>query len=461
VFLNSCVSCDLRYLPNPIMLDSLDTTTILIVDDTPENLEVLSESLVTAGYRVAVALDGESAIEQANFAPPDLILLDVMMPGLDGFETCDRLKSNPITQDIPILFTTALSETENKVQGFSLGAVDYITKPFQREEVLARVRVHLQLRHYAQTLAHQNQRLKQEIEHRKQTETELSDALTKLQQTQIQLIQKEKLSALGELVAGVGHEISNPVIFLANNIPVAKTYINELTHILRLYQQTYPAPTSEIQTACSAIDLSFVLTDLPKLLSSMELGADRIQEISLSLRNFARSDQDHKSFVDLHSILDGTLLILGHRLRAVGDRPAIKILKQYGEIPLVNCYVGQMGQAVMNLLANAVDALEELNQGRSYDQIETSPSQIQIRTTLGDERIKLTISDNGNGISEEMKEKIFDYLFTTKEMGKGTGLGLAITRQIIEERHGGAIEFSSTFGQGTEFTIYLPVQGTS
>jgi signal transduction histidine kinase len=442
------------------MLNSLDTTTILIVDDTPENLEVLSESLVTAGYRVAVALDGESAIEQANFAPPDLILLDVMMPGIDGFETCDRLKSNPITQDIPVLFTTALSETENKVRGFSLGAVDYIIKPFQREEILARVRVHLQLRNYAQTLTHQNQRLKQEIEHRKQAEAELSNALTTLQHTQIQLIQKEKLSALGELVAGVGHEISNPVVFLTNNIPAAKTYVKDLTHILHLYQQTYPTPTSEIQTACNEIDLSFVLTDLPKLLGSMELGADRIQEISASLRNFARSDQNHKSPVDLHSILDGTLLILGHRLKAVGDRPAIEIIKQYSEIPLVECYAGQMGQVFMNLLANAIDALEESNQGRSYDEIDASPSRITIRTIVEGEQVKIAIADNGNGISEEIKAHIFDYLFTTKEVVKGTGLGLAITRQIIEEKHGGAIEVSSTLGQGTEFTIYLPVKGS-
>jgi two-component system, NtrC family, sensor kinase len=440
------------------MLTSLDTTTILIVDDTPENLEVLSESLVTAGYRVAVAIDGESAIEQASFAPPDLILLDVMMPGIDGFETCYHLKAHPTTQDIPVLFMTALSEAENKARGFSLGAVDYITKPFQREEVLARVRVHVQLRHYAQTLAQQNQRLKQEIEHRKQAETELANTLTTLQKTQVQLIQKEKLSALGELVAGVGHEISNPVNFLTSNIPLAKTYIEDLAGILNLYQRTYLTPTVEIQTACDKIDLGFVLQDLPKLLASMELGTERIREISGSLRNFARSDQKHKAPVDLHRVLDGTLLILGHRLKAVGNHPMIRIIKKYGEVPLVECYAGQMGQVFMNILSNAIDALEEANQRRSSIELEANPNCITIQTGVEDGQVRIAIADNGSGMSADVKEMIFNHLFTTKGIDKGTGLGLSIAEQIIVERHGGTIAVDSLPNQGTEFTLTLPLK---
>jgi two-component system, NtrC family, sensor kinase len=435
----------------------LDTTTILIVDDTPENLEVLSESLVTAGYRVAVAIDGESAVEQATFAPPDLILLDIMMPGIDGFETCLRLKSSPITQDIPVLFMTALSETESKIRGFSLGAVDYISKPFQREEVLARVRVHLQLRHFAQTQIQQNQLLKQENEHRKQAEAQLVQALATLQQTQVQLIQREKLSALGELVAGVGHEISNPVNFLTSNLPAAKNYIRDLTRILNLYQQTYPEPTPDIQAVCKEVELDFMLQDLPKLISSMELGSDRIREISRSLRNFARADQDRMAPVDLHKVLDGTLLILGHRLKAMGDHAGIQVLKHYGEIPFISGYAGQMGQVFMNILSNAIDALDEANQNRIAAKIEAQLSQITICTAVENHLIKISITDNGVGIPEEIKARIFDQLFTTKDVDKGTGLGLAIAQQIIVNKHNGEIVVNSELGKGTTFVLSLPM----
>jgi signal transduction histidine kinase len=438
----------------------LDTTTILIVDDTPENLEVLSEALVTAGYRVAVAIDGESAIEQASFAPPDLILLDVMMPGIDGFETCRQLKCNPLLQDIPVLFMTALSETEHKVRGLSLGAVDYITKPFQREEVLARVRVHLQLRNFAQTLAQQNQLLKQENEQRRQAETELAETLNRLQQTQVQLVQKEKLSALGELVAGIGHEISNPVNFITSNIPHAKIYVAGIINILKLYQENYPNPVPEINTACDEIDLEFVQQDLPKLLGSMALGADRIRGISDSLRNFSRSDQSQKSAIDIHEILDGTLLILGHRLKAVGDRPAIEIIKHYGDIPPVECHGGQMGQVFMNIFANAIDALEESTKAKKAAGITQIANCITIHTSLvNNHQLRIQIADNGTGMTEETQQRIFEHLFTTKEAGKGTGLGMAIAHQVITERHSGSLYVSSELGEGSEFIITIPVSG--
>jgi two-component system, NtrC family, sensor kinase len=438
----------------------LDTTTILIVDDTPENLEVLSEALVTAGYRVAVAIDGESAIEQASFALPDLILLDVMMPGIDGFETCRQLKCNPLLQDIPVLFMTALSETEHKVQGLSLGAVDYITKPFQREEVLARVRVHLQLRNFAQTLAQQNQLLKQENEQRRQAETELAEVLNRLQQTQVQLVQKEKLSALGELVAGIGHEISNPVNFITSNIPHAKIYVAGIMNILKLYQETYPSPVPEISAACDEIDLEFVQQDLPKLLGSMALGADRIRGISDSLRNFSRSDQNQKSVIDIHEILDGTLLILGHRLKAMGDRPAIEIIKHYGDIPSVECHSGQIGQVFMNIFANAIDALEESTKAKKAASITQTANRITIHTSLvSNHQLRIQIADNGAGMTEETQKRVFEHLFTMKEAGKGTGLGMAIAHQIIVEKHSGSLYVYSNLGKGSEFIITIPVLG--
>jgi signal transduction histidine kinase len=440
-----------------IMPSSLATATILIVDDTPENLEVLSESLISAGYRVAAALDGESAIEQAKFAPPDLILLDVMMPGIDGFETCFALKSDPATQAIPVIFMTALSETEHKVRGLNLGAVDYITKPFQREEVLARVKVHLQLKNYAQTLTEQNHRLKVEVEERQQAQAELAVALDTLQQAQVQLIQKEKLSALGELVAGVGHEISNPVNFLTGNLAAANTYIDDLRKVIDLYQQAYSPATTEIETVCKKIDLPFILQDLPKLIHSMEIGAERIREISSALRNFARSDQTRKLPVNLHQVLDGTLLILNHRLKATELRPEIEVIRHYcNDLPSIDGLAGQISQVVMNILANAIDALEESNQGRSYSQLEASSNRIVIRTQYDISSVVVSIADNGPGMSAETQACIFDAQFTTKPVGKGTGLGLAIARQIITEKHDGTIEVQSTLGGGSEFVIRIP-----
>ncbi|NDJ19436.1 response regulator [Myxacorys almedinensis A] len=424
---------------------------ILIVDDNPTNLEVLSEALMITGLQVAVALDGESAIEQVQYHPPDLILLDVMMPGIDGFETCRRLKANPLTQEIPIIFMTALSETESKVKGLSVGAVDYITKPFQQEEVLARVKVHLQLHHLNQRLEIQNGLLQQFNE---TLEQRVQERTADLQQAQVQLIQQEKLSALGQLVAGIAHEINNPVNFIYGNFPPAKHYIQDLFDLISLYQARYAEPSKEISDKIEEIDLDFLRLDLPKLLDSMQVGSERIREIVLSLRNFSRLDEADFKQVDLHDGIENTLLILGHRLNAKSEKYRIQIAKNYGDIPPVACFPGQLNQVIMNLLVNAIDALEHSIKERSEP---VSPS-IHICThRIENNWIQVQIKDNGSGMPEAIRQKIFDPFFTTKPVGKGTGLGLAISHQIIVEKHGGKIECHSILGQGTEFTLQIPI----
>lgn len=427
----------------------MNSSFILIVDDSPTNLSVLSDALDSAGFRFRVAVDGESALAQVERNQPDLILLDVQMPGIGGFETCRRLKANPATEFIPVIFTTALSDTESKTKGFSLGAVDYITKPFQTVEVLARIKTHLQLRNFAKIL-------EQQVAERT---SELTQALQQLQSSQMQLVQSEKMSALGNLVAGVAHEINNPVGFVSGNLNHLENYLKDLLYLIDLYQQNYAQPVAAIQAAIEDMDLDYVRVDAPKLIHSTQEGMRRLRHISTSLRTFSRADSDLPVSLNLHEGLDSTLLILKHRLKSKDSRPGIEVIREYGALPEVECYAGQLNQVFMNLLANAIDALEESNQGHSLAEIQANPNKITIKTELSDDRgfAVIRIQDNGIGMTHEVQQKIFDHLFTTKEVGKGTGLGLAIARQIVVDKHGGSLTVQSEPGLGTEFCIRLPI----
>ncbi|MBO3459984.1 hybrid sensor histidine kinase/response regulator [Aetokthonos hydrillicola Thurmond2011] len=430
---------------------------ILIVDDNPTNIKVLFDCLKSQGHRVFIAQSGESALEKLEVVTPDLILLDVMMPGIDGFETCRRLKSTQSTQNIPVIFMTALSETEHKVKGFSLGAVDYITKPFQQEEVLARVNVHLQLCNLNQELRTVNEQLENRVAERT---ARLMYTLEQMQNMQIQLIQSEKMSALGNLVAGVAHEINNPISFVTGNISPAKQYLHDLLKLIALYQAEYPEPSAVIQKTIKSIDLEYIKQDFPELLNSMEIGVERIFDISHSLRSFSRTDTLQKHAFDIHEGLDSTLLILKHRLKANEHRPDIKVIKNYGDLPPIECLQSHLNQVFMNILANAIDALEESNIGRTFDEINSSPNTITVTTNISqDEQYAvIAIKDNGTGIPQHVKAQMFDYLYTTKVSGKGTGLGLAICHKIVVEEHHGKIDVNSQPGEWSEFVITIPIQ---
>ncbi|MEG4417777.1 AAA family ATPase [Microcoleus sp. LAD1_D5] len=287
---------------------------------------------------------------------------------------------------------------------------------------------------------------------------ELERSLLDLQQAQLQIVQSEKMSALGNLVTGIAHEINNPVGFISGNIEEATTTIKDLISHLKLYQEKLPNPGEEIEEDAEDIDLEYALEDLPKMLLSMKVGCDRIRGISTSLRTFSRADKDYKVPFNIHEGIDSTILILKHRLKANEHHPAIEVVTDYGNLPPIECFPGQLNQVFMNLLANAIDALEESNQGRSLDAIKANPHCITVRTSqLGDQHIKIQIADNGAGMTESVKKRIFDHLFTTKAVGKGTGLGLAIARQIVVETHGGTINVNSTLGGGSEFEIVLPI----
>jgi PAS domain S-box-containing protein len=422
---------------------------------------------------------------------------------------------------------TALQDKYGRLRGFAKVVRD-ITERKQAEEALHRAYDELERRVEERTaaLSQINQRLREEIAERELAETELrrregqlrqqtqqlQQTLQELKQTQAQLVQSEKMSSLGQLVAGIAHEINNPVNFITGNLGHATLYIRELLELLALYRQHHPQPASAIQVRAEEMDLDFVTEDLPKLLHSMKVGADRINQLVLSLRNFSHLDTVEHKPIDIHKGIEDTLLILQNRLKAKGQKPAIAIVKEYGNLPPIDCYGGQLNQVFMNILNNAIDAIEESVGKQTVPDLVASPArvagcesaptltmrvvgrgslqnlckhcpasdaqarcshlseeigdenspastpQIRIRTELLDKDwVAICITDNGGGMSESVQQQLFDPFFTTKPVGKGTGLGLSISYQIVVEKHGGQLRCLSSPGRGTEFIIEIPL----
>jgi signal transduction histidine kinase/DNA-binding response OmpR family regulator len=644
---------------------------ILLVDDNPQNLRLLRTMLKEYGYKVRATLSGGLALKAIEIVQPDLILLDINLPDMKGYQVCETLKADPNTADIPVIFVSALDEVLDKVTAFEVGGVDYITKPFEVHEVIVRIRNQLtrflqkkQLIEQQKQLTEQNAQLqllltttkaineasdfqsaleatlcqvcekigwdfgefwipndddatgfeygkgwyasnetfaqfirnsetftlatnikllrkiclskqpywladvsieqgdifirsqfakevglkaclvvpilfneqvlavlvffKKEAKEpearlielvnalatqlsslivRKRSESalrtlsqlereralQLEQTLKALQNTQAQLVQHEKMASLGQLMAGVAHEINNPTSFIYGNIFQAHQYAEDLLYLLKLYQQYYPNPVAEIREQLEQVEPDFIAEDFPKLIASMKEGANRINGIVLSLKNFSRLDEAQCKKVDIHEGIDNTLLILQHRLKQQPRRGEIQVFKEYAQLPLVECYPGQLNQVFMNLLSNGIDALESLSISL-WQPEETDPSLISIGVGLEkkeqlqtdvqsalctaiesadyqprsfyiriiteiieNDQIAITISDNGGGVSAEILSKIFDPFFTTKPPGKGTGLGLSISYQIIVERHRGELNCYSNQTQETQFVIKLPI----
>ncbi len=553
---------------------SQPASTILIVDDTPANVGVLVDYLEDNGFRVVVAQDGMEGLKRAEFARPDLILLDVMMPGMDGFETCRRLKAEDRTRDIPVIFMTALTDAGEKVNAFGVGAVDYVTKPFEIEEVLARVKTHLSLREMRRQLEKQNELLQQEIHVRLQTErslrltqfsvdhatvavvwitpngslayaneaacelvrysraemmalgmydievgvTQASWALNwayikerrhytnetrvrtkggavlpleatmnylefdgreyaiayvrdvserkraeqnlsesyqklkesnrKLEEMYHQLLQSEKLASIGQLAAGVAHEINNPIAFVGANLSTLQEYVTGLLQLIAMYERAEPQLAGQAETLAQLerlrkhIDLAHLRSDVRDLLAESQDGVQRVRRIVQDLKDFSRVGEAGRQSFDLHPGLDSTLNIVKNELKQKAE-----VVREYGELPSIEGVPAQINQVFLNLLVNAGQAIE--NDGR-----------IVIRTGHEAEWVWVEVEDSGRGIPADNMTRIFEPFFTTKPVGMGTGLGLSLSYGIVAQ-HGGRIDVTSQVGKGSTFRVWLPVRSSA
>jgi len=411
---------------------------ILVVDDELE-LERLIKQRLRKSIRekeieLVFARNGNEALEKLQSDREIvMVLTDINMPEMDGLTLLNKLQE--VDQNLKAVVISAYGDMNNIRTAMNSGAFDFLIKPLNFEDLV--ITIHKTLDNVKQA----------------------QETLARLQQAQLQLIQNEKMASLGQLVAGVAHEINNPLSCIATYVDLSTEEISYLINHLQLYQEKFPNPGLEIEQDADEIDLKSILRRLPKMLSGMSVSTERILAISNSLRTFSRGDKDTKVLADIHEGIDSTLMILQYRLKGNSKRPAIQIIKDYGNIPSVKCYLGQLNQVFMNILANAIDAFEESNQGRIFTEIEGNPNIITIKTevTQDNQRVAIKIKDNGAGMSEEVQSRIFDHLFTTKAVGKGTGLGLSISRQIVVEIHGGSLSCNSVLGQGTEFAIIIPI----
>ncbi len=409
--------------------------TILIVDDQPENLEILS-GVLKPHFQVRAARSGAQALRAAGTEPrPDLILLDIMMPEMDGFAVLARLRENPSTCHIPVIFVTALDAPKDEQHGFDMGAVDYITKPFRPAVVVARVRTHLELKQARDCLARQNAELEERIQERTQA----------LEQSQRQAIQAEKMAAIGLLAAGVAHELNNPIGFVGSNVTVLSDYVNDFLSLVETARECLkgvadPALAAGYERELAEKDFAYLAQDSRELLAQTKDGLERMGRIVLNLKDFARTGDEIWQMADLHQGLESTLNVVWNEIKYKAE-----VVKNYGTLPEVSCIPSEINQVFMNLLVNAAQAIE-------------AHGQITINTEQVGDTVQIEIRDTGKGIPPENLSRVFEPFFTTKPVGKGTGLGLSLSHGIIRKHHG-TLDVESTVGEGTSFRITLPITG--
>ncbi|MEH6625634.1 MAG: ATP-binding protein [Motiliproteus sp.] len=406
--------------------------TVLIVDDEPAILASISKVL-SPYYQVLAANSGSRALlVAASETRPDLILLDVLMPEMDGYAVLNRLKADPATRDIPVIFVTVTESAEDETKGLELGAVDYITKPINPSILLARVKAQLMLKQARDFLHDKNDYLEAELARRIKTLDEAHD----------QLLQSEKMAAIGQLTAGVAHEINNPVGYVNSNLNTLNDYIGDIFQFVDACVQLEGSDLEEIRQRIADqykhLDIDYLKEDLSSIIKESSEGLRRVKEIVHNLKDFSRIDKVDREEIDLHQCLDSTINIVWNELKY-----HVELVKEYGELPLVTCRPSQLGQVFLNLLVNASHAIE-------------GKGTITLRTGTQGSDVWVEVTDNGKGIDTEHLNRIFDPFFTTKKVGKGTGLGLSIAYGIVE-KHQGQIEVSSEVGKGSSFRVTIPI----
>lgn len=428
----------------------LESWKVAIVDDDPAVHQATKLALKTFIFenKPLTFLSAYSGAEAqqliADRSDIAFIFLDVVMETNDaGLKVVRYIREELKNQNVQIILRTGQpgeAPEESVIIAYEINDYKLKTELTRQKLVTATISA---LRAYRNAIALEQQ------------SAILTKTLRDLEKTQFQLIQSEKMSTLGYLIAGIAHEINNPLGWISGNLSLLEESVRDLLGIIKFYHQKFPEIGATVE---ELIDLEYLREDLPKMIASTKEGSNRLRYLSSSLNNFSKTNSPTKISFNLHEAIESAILILRHRLKANNTRPAIEVVKKYGNLPLVECFVGQINIVFMNLLSNAIDALKESNQGRSFEEIILNPNRITIQTAMQDEKhVVIRIRDNGLGMSEAVKQRAFDPLFTTKSAQKQTGLGLAIVHQIVVENHGGTIEVESSPGQGSEFAVILPV----
>lgn len=416
---------------------------VLVVDDIPDMAQLIKQTVEDHGYTALVACDAVQALRTASVEHPDAILLDIMMPGMSGMEVLRRLKSDPDTRSVPVILVTAKGERQDVIAGLDEGAHDYVTKPFEREILAARIRSAVRTKQDHDCLRELNQRLHREIRKRERMQQELAQA--------------KKLESIGHLAAGIAHEINTPAQYVGDNIRFLQEVFTDINNLITCFNECLDAAREEsfndelvakVEIAARKADVAYLTQEVPKAIDQSLEGIGRVAKIVRAMKEFSHPISEEKQPIDLNRLIDSTLTVSRNEWKYVAD-----LETDYDpELPLVPCLAGEFNQAILNLVVNASQAISEIVGDGSEKR-----GTITVRTRLVENWAEIRIEDTGTGIPEDIREKIFDHFFTTKEVGEGTGQGLTITHSIIVEKHGGTITFDTSLGKGTAFIIRLPI----
>jgi signal transduction histidine kinase len=418
-------------------------TRVLVVDDTPDMARLMAMAIEDGGYEVLVAADGRSALQMARADPPDVILLDIMMPGMGGLEVLRCLKEEPRFQAIPVILVTAKSEDREVIVGLNAGAHDYVAKPFKKEILAARVRSAVRVKQSHDRLQQVNEQLHAEIAERERVQRELAQA--------------KKLEAIGHLAAGIAHEINTPAQYVGDNIRFLKDVFADVDGLLARFDRLLQAAkqgaltgelVAEVDAAARQADVEFLSAEVPKAIGQSLEGIERVANIVRAMKEFSHPGNGHKQAVDLNRAILSTLTVSRNEWKYVADL----VTDLAEDLPLVTCLPGDLNQVILNLVVNAAQAIADVVGDDSKKK-----GTLTIRTRRDGGWAEIRVEDTGTGIPEKIRDSVFDHFFTTKDVGKGTGQGLTIARSIVVDKHGGTITFETEAGRGTTFIIRLPI----